>query len=86
MVFKSLEQKFDLRTHHNALRLSSVSHQTMGLAQARPNNWASYGVTLKISGGNPGVFRISWGHTNPGDKLVIYGKLHVVYSCRQSYT
>ena len=23
-----------VRTHHNALRLSSVSHQTMGLAQA----------------------------------------------------
>ena len=37
MVFKSLEQKFDVRTHHNALRLSSENHQTMGLAQARPN-------------------------------------------------
>ena len=26
-----------VRTHHNALRFTSVSHVTVGLAQARPN-------------------------------------------------
>ena len=29
--------KCRVRTHHNALRFSTVSHQTVGLAQARPN-------------------------------------------------
>ena len=31
-------EKFGVRTHHNALRFISVSHITVGLAQARPNN------------------------------------------------
>ena len=31
-------EKFRVRTHHNALRFISVSHITVGLAQARPNN------------------------------------------------
>ena len=31
------EAKCRVRTHHNALRFSTVSHQTVGLAQARPN-------------------------------------------------
>ena len=30
-------EKFRVRTHHNALRFTSVSHTTVGLAQARPN-------------------------------------------------
>ena len=30
-------EKFRVRTHHNALRFTSVSHITVGLAQARPN-------------------------------------------------
>ena len=30
-------EKFRVRTHHNALRFISVSHITVGLAQARPN-------------------------------------------------
>ena len=29
-------EKFRVRTHHNALRFTSVSHITVGLAQARP--------------------------------------------------
>ena len=31
-------EKCRVRTHHNALRFSTASHQTVGLAQARPNN------------------------------------------------
>ena len=31
-------EKCRARTHHNALRFSTVSHQTVGLAQTRPND------------------------------------------------
>jgi hypothetical protein len=48
VVFKSLQQKFRVRTHHNALRLSSMTHQTVGLAQARPNKCHCYIVSVKV--------------------------------------
>ena len=43
-------EKFRVRTHHNALRFSSVSHKTVGLAQARPKNntLAQWWLSLRI--------------------------------------
>ena len=37
--------KCRVHTHHNALRFSTVSHQTVGLAQARPN----YIIILRLA-------------------------------------
>ena len=42
------EEKFLVRTHHNALRFTSVSHLTAGLAQASPNyHGGHYGICAK---------------------------------------
>ena len=41
-------EKFRVRTHHNALRFISVSHITVGLAQARPNKELHYILQMLI--------------------------------------
>ena len=49
-------QRTNERTHHNALRLSSMSHQTVGLAQARLNNTrGGIVILIQLKKGNAAI-------------------------------
>ena len=52
------EEKLRVRTHHNALRITLISHITVGLAQARPNesNIVPYQIFALLCNGTLGRY------------------------------